>query len=177
MTFGPFFDLEDGFHHMPLEESSRKYTAFMTPWRIFEWLVLPMGLKTAPAQYQRMVQWCLEQDKRIGAKPYIDDVLAGTPGPPPEPVSVPPDPQNPSGVVTQLQYSVPQAHDVGLRRIFDIFCLYKLTVKREKMFLFQTRIKFCGHVLERGTCLSAPDKRAAIEHWEYTVFWDSMSFN
>ena len=71
-----------------------------------------MGLKTAPLQYQRMVQWCLEQDKRIGAKQYVDDVLAGKPGPPPEPVSGPPHPQDSSGVVTQLQYSVPQAHDV-----------------------------------------------------------------
>ena len=162
------FDLEDGFRQMPLEESSRKYTALITQWGVFEWPVLPMGLKTAPVQYQRMVQWCLEQDKTIGAKPNIDDVLAGTPGPPPEPVSVPPDPQNPSDVVTELQYSVLQAHDVELRRVFDIFRLYKLTVKREKMFLFQTRVKFCGHVLEHGTRLSAPDKRAAIERWEHT---------
>ena len=69
----------------------------MTPWGVYEWLVLPMGLKTALAQYQRMVQWCLEQDKRISAKAYIDDVLAGTSGPPPIVQEVPPDPQNPSG--------------------------------------------------------------------------------
>ena len=52
----PFFDLEDGFHQILLAESSRKYTAFMTPWGVNELLVLPMGLKTAPAQYQRMVR-------------------------------------------------------------------------------------------------------------------------
>ena len=162
------FDLEDGFHRMPLAESSRKYTAFMTPWGVYEWLVLPMGLKTAPAQYQRMVQWCLEQDKRISAKPYIDDVLAGTPGPPPTVKEVPPDPQNPSGKVTEVAFDVLQAHDTDLRRVFDIFRRYKLTVKREKMFLFQTRVKFCGHILQHGIRFSAPDKRAAIERWDHT---------
>ena len=49
------FDLEDGFHQMPFAESSREYTTFMTPWGVYEWLVLYMGLKTAPAQYQRIV--------------------------------------------------------------------------------------------------------------------------
>ena len=50
------FDLEDGFHQMPLTEESKKLTAFMTPWGVFEWEVLPMGLETAPAAYRQMVQ-------------------------------------------------------------------------------------------------------------------------
>ena len=29
-------------------------------------------------KYQCMVRWCVEHDKHITAKPYIDDVLAGT---------------------------------------------------------------------------------------------------
>ena len=50
------FDLKYGFHQMPLEESSRKHAAFLTPWEVYEWLVLPIGLKTAQAQYKRRVQ-------------------------------------------------------------------------------------------------------------------------
>ena len=52
----------------------------MTSWGVFEWEVLPMGLKTAPAAYQRMVQYCLSKDPDIQGKPYIDDMLEGTPG-------------------------------------------------------------------------------------------------
>ena len=49
------FDLEDGFHQMHLAESSGPYTAFVTPWGLYQWTILPMGLKTAPQAYRRMV--------------------------------------------------------------------------------------------------------------------------
>ena len=44
-------DLEDGFHQMPLSEDSRQYTAFYTPWGVFEWKVLPMGVKVGPQAF------------------------------------------------------------------------------------------------------------------------------
>ena len=37
-------NLEDGFHQMPLSECCRQYTAFCTPFWVFEWRVLPMGV-------------------------------------------------------------------------------------------------------------------------------------
>ena len=40
---------------MYLAESSRPYAAFVTPWGLYQWTVLPMGLKTALQAYQRMV--------------------------------------------------------------------------------------------------------------------------
>ena len=54
---------------------------------VYEWLVLLMGLKTAPTAYQRMLAACLDTGfgdkksftKRFGKKPYIDDLLHGTP--------------------------------------------------------------------------------------------------
>lgn len=146
------FDLEDGFHQMPLTEESKKYTAFMTPWGVYEWEVLPMGLKTAPAAYQRMVSWCLSQDPAIKARPYIDDILHGTPG-------------NAKG---EIDESVLHDHYMSLRAIFACFDKHKLTVKRDKCHLFRTRVKFCGHVLENGTRASAPAKREAISRWEPT---------
>ena len=81
------FNLEDGFHQMHLAPESRQYTAFVTAWGVYEWLVLPMGLKTAPKAYQRMVAACLHTGfggkksltKRFGTKPYLDDLLHGTP--------------------------------------------------------------------------------------------------
>ena len=42
---------------MHLEESSKHLTAFCTPFGIFEWNVLPMGVKVGPAAYQQMVQY------------------------------------------------------------------------------------------------------------------------
>ena len=36
-------DLEDVFRQMSVSECSRQYTAFCTPFGVFEWRVLPMG--------------------------------------------------------------------------------------------------------------------------------------
>ena len=70
------FDLEDGFQQMHLDEASRPLTAFVTPWGLFQWTVLPMGLKMAPQKYQCMVSDCLSS---FGLEPYIDNLIFGTP--------------------------------------------------------------------------------------------------
>ena len=36
------------------------------------------------------------------------------------------------------------------------------------MFLSGTRVKFCGHILQHGIRVSAPDKRSAMERWDHT---------
>ena len=62
------FDLEDGFHQMHLDEASRPLTAFVTPWGQYQFNVLPMGCKNAPAMFQRMVNWAIRESK---SKIYI----------------------------------------------------------------------------------------------------------
>ncbi len=42
-------DLMKGYYQVPLAESSRDLTAFVTPWGNFRFKVLPFGLKNAPA--------------------------------------------------------------------------------------------------------------------------------
>ena len=70
-------DLEDGFHQMPLSECSRQYTAFCTPFGVFEWRVLPMGVKVGPQAFQRMVSDCLKS-LQPHTHIYMDDLLTGT---------------------------------------------------------------------------------------------------
>ena len=69
-------DFEDGFHLMHLEEASRSLTAFITPFGVYEWKVLPMGVKVGPQVLQRLVAWVVRNCRTSG--PYIDDVLTGT---------------------------------------------------------------------------------------------------
>ena len=71
-------DLEDGFHQMPLTEESRPLTAFCTPWGVYQWNVLPMGVKVGPQVYQRMVTHCIRH-LPPSVRAYIDDLLVGTP--------------------------------------------------------------------------------------------------
>ena len=61
---------------MHLEESSRFLTAFITPFGVYEWKVLPMGVKVGLQVFQRLVAWVVRNCPTSG--PYIDDLLTGT---------------------------------------------------------------------------------------------------
>ena len=67
-------DLEDGFRQMHLEEDSKHLMAFCTPFGVFEWNVLRMGVKVGPATFQEMVQHVTR--KYPASTPYIDDILS-----------------------------------------------------------------------------------------------------
>ena len=70
-------DLEDGFHQMPLSECSRQYTAFCTPFGVFEWRVLPMGVKVGTQAFETVMSDCLKS-QQPHTHIYIDDLLTGT---------------------------------------------------------------------------------------------------
>ena len=68
------FDLKSGFWQMAIQEQDRHKTAFVVPNGFFEWNVMPMGLKTAPSEFQQMM------DRIFGPHHtfilvYIDDIL------------------------------------------------------------------------------------------------------
>ena len=46
------FDLKLGFWQMAIQEEDRHKTAFIVPNGFFEWNIMPMGLKTAPSDFQ-----------------------------------------------------------------------------------------------------------------------------
>nr|WKY95835.1 polyprotein [Dioscorea bacilliform BL virus] len=68
------FDLKSGFHQVAMEESSIPWTAFCVPGGLYEWLVMPFGLKNAPAVFQRKMDNCFKGTEAFIAV-YIDDIL------------------------------------------------------------------------------------------------------
>ncbi|KAI0996082.1 hypothetical protein K3495_g12100, partial [Podosphaera aphanis] len=68
-----FLDLENGFWQIPLEESTREKTAFITPFGVYEWLVMPLGLCNAPATFQCFMEEVLEPFRPFVAG-LLDDV-------------------------------------------------------------------------------------------------------
>ena len=54
--------------HIPL-------TAFMIPFGLYEWLVIPMGIKNAPAIHQQRVTAALHDHIGKICHIYLDDII------------------------------------------------------------------------------------------------------
>ena len=61
---------------MHLEEESKHLTAFCALFGVFEWNVLPRGVKVGIAAFQEMVRHVTR--KCPASKPYIDDILSSS---------------------------------------------------------------------------------------------------
>ncbi|KAJ4769902.1 polyprotein [Rhynchospora pubera] len=57
-----------------MDPESVEWTAFVVPNGLYEWLVMPFGLKNAPAIFQRKMDDCFRRTKNFIAV-YIDDIL------------------------------------------------------------------------------------------------------
>ena len=69
-------DLTSGYHQAPIHTSCQKYTAFLTPFGLYEWVRLPMGLAGAPSYFQRVM--CTEVLAGLHAVVcflYLDDLI------------------------------------------------------------------------------------------------------
>ena len=145
-------DLEDGFRQMPLSDCSRQYTAFCTPFGVFEWRVPPMGVKVGPQAFQRMVSDCLKS-LQSHTHIYIDDLLTGTS----------PKLCGKSKILDSKAY--PEDHFQNVIKPFEKLEECHLKVRFEKCHLFMERIKYCGHALHGGMRSPAPSKAHAVRNW------------
>lgn len=69
-------DLKNGFFHVPVEESSIKYTAFVTPRGHYEFLKTPFGYCNSPLSFQRYINHIFRDAIREGILLiYLDDLI------------------------------------------------------------------------------------------------------
>ena len=69
-------DLTKGYYQAPLAKASRHLTAFITLMGLYEWLRVPMGLKGAPAYFQRIMATVVLVGLIYNiCKVYLDDVI------------------------------------------------------------------------------------------------------
>ena len=68
-------DVISAFHRICIKDGDEWKTAFNTRFGLYEWLVTPFGLTSAPATFQRCINWVLRDELNICCSAYIDDVI------------------------------------------------------------------------------------------------------
>lgn len=67
------FDLLKGYWQVPLTERANEISAFVTPDGLYQYKVMPFGMKNALATFQRMIHSLLQDLE--GCEAYIDDAV------------------------------------------------------------------------------------------------------
>ena len=114
------FDLKSGFWQIQIHRDDRYKTTFTTPFGHYEWNVMPFGLKNAPSEFQNIMNNILNPFSHFIIV-YIDDVLV-------------------------FSKSI-EEHWKHLNSFFKTIKLNGLVLSPSKCVLFQTSIRFLGHII------------------------------
>ena len=68
-------DLRSGYHNIPIRESDRDKTAFITRRGCFRYKVMPFGLTCAPSVFQRLMDLVLCGLTYESCLVYLDDII------------------------------------------------------------------------------------------------------
>ena len=142
-TIGPAgvittLDLAKGYWQIPMDEESKDKTAFTTPSGLYEFEVMPFGLHSAPATFQRMINHALRNCWPF-ARAYIDDI-----------------------VIFSRSW---EEHLVHLREVFTCLQTAKLTIKVSKCQFGRKEVRYLGHVIGGGTVRPDPQKIEAVNNY------------
>ena len=116
-------DLTKGYHQMRLAEESKEITAFSSPKGLFQWKVLPMGMKTSGAVFQRLMDQMLGDLQPRCAVVYIDDIAIFSP-------------------------SLDQ-HLVDLGKVFERLTSVNLKINLDKCNFVKSEVKVLGHLVSK----------------------------
>ena len=68
-------DMTNSFFQTLVHPDDIKYTATLTPFGLWEWVVMPMGLRNSPATHQRRVTLALKEHIGKICHVYLDDII------------------------------------------------------------------------------------------------------
>ena len=131
-------DLRSGYWQIPMDPESRQYTAFRSKSGLFEFTVMPFGLKNAPATFQRCMDFLLSDLKNNNVSVYIDDIL--------------------------IHHSTPEGCLTRLKTVFQRFRAAGITINLDKSQFFQEELEYLGHFISNGYIKPNQKKVEALNH-------------
>ena len=128
------FDLLKGFWQVPLTDRAKEISAFVTPEGLYQYKVMPFGMKNSPATFQRLINKVIANLEDCEA--YIDDVI--------------------------IYSETWEKHRETIREFFRKLSEAKLTINLSKTEFGQAQVTYLGHVVGRGQVQPVNAKVEAI---------------
>ena len=132
-------DLAKGYFQIPLDPNSRHITAFSSSVGHYEFVRLPMGLKSAPLTFARLMTCVLQDLMDDSILSYLDDILI-------------------------CSDSI-ESHVEKLKSVFGRLENAGLTIKPSKCKFFQERLIFLGHEISSKGIAPNNLKIKAVENF------------
>ena len=134
-------DLTSGYHQAPIHESCIPFTAFLTPFGLYEWVRLAMGLAGAPSYFQRVMSTeVLAGLHAIICFLYLDDLI--------------------------VTGKSEEEYLANMRRIFLRLREKGITLNPEKCVLGAEEVEYVGHTLNKDGLHFERSKLDSILTWE-----------
>ncbi|SGY45138.1 BQ5605_C001g00251 [Microbotryum silenes-dioicae] len=132
-------DMTNSFFQTKMAEEDIHKTAVSTPWGLYEWTVMPMGLCNAPATHQRRVNEALQGLLGTICFVYLDDIT--------------------------IFADTLEEHEARVRQVLDALRRAELYCSPTKTNLATAECSFLGHIINRAGVHADPKKVQRIEDW------------
>lgn len=116
-------DQRKAYHQGFLDDESQSLTAFITPWGLYQWVRIPFGLSSAPAEFQRSMEECLWGLRDDICPTYLDDNL--------------------------VHSKCFQDHIEHVRAVLQRYQKHGVKLTAKKCELFKSNVRFLGRVVSK----------------------------
>ena len=133
-------DLKSAFWQVPIHKDSRQYLTINSHLGKFSYKVLPFGLHSSPAAFQRLMNIVLRGIAWENAVAFIDDVV--------------------------VYSSSPESHMIHLEQVFKRLQEAGLKLKPQKCVFGVNSIKYLGHTIDQDGVRPDDSKISAVKSFE-----------